>query len=220
MVSPCSLKRFQPRGPTGRLLRRLTKEALLKSTARVGVRSKKCPHGEERARFKPSDVGALRSCMKVKFRIDALFQSSAPPHTLRAARFRLIFQGLGCCVKRCCSITGLLLPSECVGRRWLFDTPSRWPRLFPFAADRRVFPAKVIISNQRAGGTQMSSPGQTRLAPSPERFSRNATGRPDACTPALFRIFLSGRVFHTSDLAPNERLPVTWLQHPPIKIIA
>ena len=39
---------------------------------------------------------------------------------------------------------------------------------FPYAADRRGFPCKVIISNPRASGAQMFPPGFFRLVPGRE----------------------------------------------------
>jgi len=48
------------------------------------------------------------------------------------------------------------------------------------------------------------------------------TPKQDAPTlePQLLILLRRTPARHTSGLAPNERLPVTWLQHPPIKINA
>ena len=46
-----------------------------------------------------------------------------------------------------------------------------------------------------------------------------ATTNAPTLDPRAFAIILSGLTRNTSGLAPDEQEPVTWLPHPPIKII-
>ncbi|HST52876.1 MAG TPA: hypothetical protein VLJ61_12765 [Pyrinomonadaceae bacterium] len=90
---------------------------------------------------------------------------------------------------------------------------------FPFAADRRGFLCKVIISNQRANGAQMSRRIAAHLPLGIKFQPGRATKNAPTLDPRAFAIILSGLTRNTSGLAPDEQEPVTWLPHPPIKII-
>lgn len=85
----------------------------------------------------------------------------------------LFYQCLDPCVKRCCSIWGLLLPSECVrAEEILPDILSWWPRPIPFAADRCGFNCKVIISTTEPAERKSLSPDY-RASASGKRFKPN-----------------------------------------------
>src|SRR2546423_1708988 len=88
---------------------------------------------------------------------------------------------------------------------------------FPFAADRRV-PLQGHHFKHRASGAQMS-PDHRVSRPGGERFRRTAPPerRPDVVTRAHSESSPAD-ASTPSGLAPEEQEPVTWLQHPPIKI--
>ena len=66
----------------------------------------------------------------------------------------------------------------------------------------------------------MSSRIVTSRAFGPKVPARMPKGTPRRLNPNAFILLRRTPARHTSGLAPNERLPVTWLQHPPIKINA
>lgn len=192
----------------------------MKGTARGRLR--RCPSGEAAdTALEPRNFKALRSCTGVKLRIGTVFQSFAPPKPARAAHFTLIFQGLEARVKRCCSNAGLLLPSECVGghRMLAVGSPSRWPRHSPL----RLTGADSLRGHHFNPASQRKRRCPFGIITSrPFGPKGSAETFRDALTLEPRTLILSQRTpaRHPSGLAPNERLPVTWLQHLPIKINA
>lgn len=204
--------------PKGRHARAETRSGKAQRGAGVGHRPRGLWPGPASKPF----FRALHSCTGVKVSIRSHFHTSPPVRRPPATRFTLIFQRLGPPVKRCCSNSGLLLPSQSVrgGCRWAprerTRRPSRWPRHSPCGR-----PARVPLQ-----GHQHKTPEPAeRRCPLPDFSSRlrprELTAGRNPRRPRRFP-FASPpqrKHLHISGLAPNCLEPVTWLPHLPIKII-
>src|SRR5437016_6281781 len=122
-------------------------------------------------------------------------------------------------LKRGIAVTILIVSGRRTRGARLPGTLSRWPRPIPFAADRCGFPCKVNISNQSQRSADVpGSPASRAPAESVSAEAAPPERRPDVVTRAHPESS-SADASTPSGLAPEEQEPVTWLQHPPIKII-
>ena len=146
--------------------------------------------------------------VKCTARLRGQFKSCWPRPS--PASRRACFRALRSCTKTKVPIRPLFQTSAA-------RTHARTAR-FPFAADRRV-PLQGHHFKHRASGAQMS-PDRHVSRPRRAAFqpSRATERRPDVVTRSHPKPS-SADASTSSGLAPEEQEPVTWLQHPPIKII-
>lgn len=144
---------------------------------------------------------ALLSCMELKVPIKTFFQTFIPSEEPSTGRFPLFFQRLGRDVKRCCSITGLLLPSQmCSGR--LSRNPFTVAAPFPFAAEPAGFPARLIIQTKEPA--ERRCPSDTFVSPPAEKVKwPEETRDTPALTTRPSHILLNGRISRPPALLPT-----------------
>ena len=169
-----------------------------------------------RGRASRAFLRALLSCTEVKVSIPRLFQTFLPPGGAPWGRFPLIFQRLGRGVKRCCSIPGLLLPSQSVrgdcpellhgGRAYSPLRPNRRASL-----QGQSSKPKSQRSADVPPDTFVSPPAEKVIWPEEQRDAPALAPAPFAHSPQRTHL-------QTSGLAPNRPEPVTWLPHLPTKI--